>query len=358
MIHTNIQVSKKSLYYFAGGRRVWPQRVLLHDHLDGSMAMMPALPVLFAKSGKKYPFAGTLSEQYAQVKALFNNAQINIVEKFANTTGVMQSWETLALAAETYVSVRALQGYSYCEAMIAPQYHTFGGLTVPEVVAALIEGIKRGEEKYPTVEVNLIFAVGREIDPDLAVRLVDATGNCDRNYVVGIGLACDEAAHPPDKHIPMFKRAKELGFKTTCHAGEWVSTTPDFDRNLPVLLQNIHIALHTLQVDRIGHAIPLAYNDELIRHCIRYGIGIEGCPGSNLASKLIPNTSYLKIRKLLSLGVLYSLNPDDDLFLPTLDETFRLCDNEYNFSSKERELLLRNAWATRFGSRKKHVTEY
>ena len=337
--------------------RLWSQKVLLHDHLCGSITMMPILKKLFELSGKPYPFSGSLANQHKQVKRLFNNAQIDIVKKFSNTTGVLQTREALALAAENYVKVRAEQGFEYCEAMIAPQYQTFGGLRVTEVIEALIFGIKRGEAVYPKTEVNIIFTVGREIDPNLAVDLVNAASYCDREYVVGIGLACDEAAHPPEKHKKMFKRAKELGFKTTCHAGEWASAKPDYIRDEQALLNNIRTALFDLNADRLGHAIPLGRDEGLMTYVAANHIAVEGCPGSNLASGLIPNMRYLGIDKLLARGICYSLNPDDDLFLPSLDETFRLCDNEYHFSADQKMRLQENAWKAAFALRyrKDHV---
>lgn len=332
----------------------WPQKVLLHDHLSGSSTMMPILEKLHELNGKVYPFSGSLEEQHKQVKRLFKNAQIDIVKKFSHTTGVLQTREALMLAAENYVKARALQGFEYCEATIAPQYLTSHGLTVPQVVAALIEGIKRGEMVYPQMEVDFIFTVGREVEADEAVKLVNAAGECDRNYVVGIGLVCDEAAHPPEKHLKMFQRAKELGFKTTCHAGEWVSTKPDYRRDEAALLKNIRTALFDLKVDRLGHAIPLGHDEGLLTYVAANHIAVEGCPGSNLSSGLIPNMRYLEIDKFLARDIRYSLNPDDDLFMPSLDETFKLCDREYHFSEDQKIRLLMNAWRSCFGSRKTH----
>ena len=327
-------------------------RITLHDHLDGSRAILPVLRYLFELSGKPYPFLGSLNEQHAALKKVFEDPQVNIVEKFSNTTGVMQTRDTLALAAYSYVRERGKRGFRYCEATIAPQYHVFGGLTIQEVVRALIAGIDRGEAACPGIEVNLIFTVGREVDAEEAVRLVEAAAECDRRYVVGVGLACDEAAHPPEKHKPMFMRAKKLGFKTTCHAGEWVSTKPDYKRDEKALLKNVRTALFELEVDRIGHAIPLAYDPELAAHVAKERIGVEGCPGSNLTSKLIPDTKYLRIRELLDAGVRYSLNQDDDLFMPDLLQTFALCQREYQFTGEEIRNLEENAWRSRFGSRK------
>lgn len=100
----------------------WPQKAVLHDHLDGSVTLVPILPKLFELSGKKYPF-DPLGDIRGDMAKLFKDPQINIVQKFSNTTGVMQSKETLSLAAESYVRVRAQQGLEYCEATVAPQYH-------------------------------------------------------------------------------------------------------------------------------------------------------------------------------------------------------------------------------------------
>jgi adenosine deaminase len=345
----------------------WKQEVLLHYHGDGAKALMPALPRLFKMSGKPYPFTGDFDNQCRQVEELFANPQIDIVKRFANTTGVMQSRETLMLATMSWVRELAKQGYKYVEVTIAPQYHTFEGLSFQDVVAALIEGIKKGEAEYPGIEVNLLITFGREISPELAVCFVDATAQCDRKYAVGIDLACDENFHPPIKHIKIARRAKKLGFKLSLHAGEWASCSgrayvrdgeKDQDkinraeREKFRLLQNIAVTAMILKADHIGHAIALAECPELVEYVVENKIGIEWCPGSNLTSGLIPDMSFLKIRDLLHAGVLGSVHPDDDLFLPDQDKTFQLLHKEYDFSEEELNLLNRNAWLTRFGSRK------
>ncbi len=330
---------------------------LLHDHLDGSNTLLPVLPELFKLSNKRFPFGDfrSVSDYASKVKEVFKDPQVDIVQKFRNTTGVMQSKESLALAAYSYTCERAKQGFAYCEATIAPQYHRENGLTVAEVIEALVEGIKAGEKEFPGIEANLIFTIGREIAPEEGVRLVDEAAKCDRDYVVGVGLACDEAAHPPQKHIPAFRRAKELGFHRTVHAGEWVNLPPNApnpENDRPQLLENMRTAIVDLHAERIGHAIPLAYDKKVLGLVTDNGIGIEGCPGSNLSSGLIPNMSYLKIRDLITTH-LYTMNPDDDLFMPDLNETFALCDAEYHFTENEKQLMESAAWAMRFGKRKK-----
>jgi adenosine deaminase len=332
----------------------WPQTALLHDHGDGSKTVLSKLQELYKLAGLQFPLQGSssLPELYIKVRRWFHNSNIDIVKRFGLVTNVLQQHRSLVLFAQNYVSERAQQGYTYCEMTIAPQYHTKKGLTEKEVVSALIEGIKLGEKEYPKIEVNILFSIGREVASEEAVSLVNIAGECDRDYVVGIGLVCNEAAHPPEKHAAMFRRAKELEFYTTCHAGEWVDNNPDFERDLPLLLKNIRTAVVDLGVNRVGHATALAYDSELIKRVVDNQIGIEGCPGSNFDSGLIPDTACLKIRELLEANVIYSLHPDDDLFLPDLETTFALCDKEYRFTEEEKQKLLRNAWTAKFGGRK------
>lgn len=332
-----------------------------HLHLDGSEGLIPIFYDLHRLSRKPFGL-NPRKELKPQITQLFNNPHQGIVEVFKTTTDILQNPVTLFLATEQCVVFYARKGLKYIELTIAPQYLTRGdgiwrkGLSVKEAIEAMIEGIKSGENKAKLagndIEANLLISVGREISSEEAVKLVNIAGECDHNYVVGIGLVCDEAGHPPEKHISMFKRAKEWGFKTTCHAGEWTTVPPNFEKNLPSLLKNIKTAVIDLEVDRIGHATALAHDRELVKMIADKNIGIEGCPLSNLVCGAIPDLKSLKIRGLLEANVLYLLNPDDDIFMPDLDEVFQACNDVYNFTLEEKQQMRLNAWKTRFGNRK------
>ena len=60
----------------------------------------------------------------------------------------------------------------------------------------------------------------------------------------------------------------------------------------------------------------------------------------------------LKIRYLLEAKVLYSFNPDDDIFMPNLDESLAICNDTYHFTVQEINQMRQSAWLTRFGRRK------
>jgi|SRR3989344_1860696 len=332
---------------------------ILHDHLDGSRPLLNVLPQLWKlthKDNRPYPF-DLQRNHLDQVRRWFGNPlKGDIVSKFSLTTGVMQSRVNLHLATRAYVEERAKQGFKYCEITIAPQYHTYSGLSEKQVVEALISGIVAEEYLYPNIEVNLLLAVGREVDPAEAVRLINVFSECDRNYVVGVTLVCDEAKHPPEKHLPMYRRAKELGLKTAGHVAEWVHNpdiqNADLKRDLPQLIKNARTALIDLGIDRAEHLRILGHSAELMDLVAERNIGIAMCPSSYLNTELIADVKTLRIDRLLDANLRVSLHPDDDLFMEDMFEMFDRCDKAYKFTDEQKIKLRLNAWKSRFGNRK------
>ncbi len=329
-----------------------PVDCLLHDHGDGAYPLAIVLRDLFTMAGKAIPDNADL---VAQVRKKFQDPHADIIEAFSNTTGVLQTWDALFLAAHNHVVVRASQGIRYAEVMFAPQYHGFQGLTPKRAVEAIIAGIKSGEQKCPDIEVNFLAAIGRELSPEQAIELIKVFEECDRNYLVGIDWVCDEAAFPPERHIKSVRYAHDAGFPVDFHASEWVRgphDTPDFWRDLPQLVQNLNIAMRVMRCKRIGHGIALPYAPTLMRYALINQIGITGCPGSNLQGQNVPDLEALQITQMLDSGILWSMNPDDDFFQPDINEVYQACDRVYCFTAEQRMRMRLNAWKTRFGKRK------
>ena len=336
--------------------------ISLHNHLDGSYPMLSVLPELWRLThgrSKPYPF-NPWSNHHNQIKSWFNNPlKGDIVKKFSITTGVMQDMDTLYIAAKNFVEMRARQGFKYCEMIIAPQYHVFLGLSVKQVIGALIRGIKRAEMSYPGIEACLVLGIGREVSPEKAVELILEFGECeDREYIAGMTLVCDEAKNPPEKHKGAFSIAKILRFKTACHTGEWVhdpdNQEPDLHKDMPLLLKNCWTAVSELKVDRLEHARPLAYSIDLMKVVKDRNIGITSCPGSYACSGLLPNNDFkvLKLSDSLDFNLLITLDSDDDLFMDDINDVLAKCNQAYKFNDEQRLKLRLNAWKMRFGRRK------
>lgn len=338
----------------------WPQTALLHDHGDGAYPIGNILVQLQMMAGMR----PDPRQNYAQIyRQRFLNVHADIIEAFSHINKLLQTWDALYLAVWNHVVIRARQGFLYNEVMFAPQYHCFGGLTHKEVVEALVARIKKAEEENPGIEVNLIFAIGRELKQYKAIKLLKVLEQCDRRYVVGANIVCDENKFPPERHRKTIEYAGSAEINLEVHASEWVrrpKQVPDFQRNLPMLTKNLRVVLDLFKKfkskakKRIGHGIALPYDLESMRFVIDEQIGVTGCPGSNLQGKNVPDLRVLRIGEMLDRGVVWSMNPDDDFFQPDLNEVFQMCNDEYGFTEEEKRKLLLNPWISRFGNRREH----
>ena len=118
-------------------------KVLLHDHLDGGLR--PATIVELAASvGHELP--ATEPEALARwfVEAADSGSLERYLETFAHTVAVMQTAESLRrVAAECAVDLAA-DGVVYAEVRFAPEQHLERGLTLDEVVQAVLDGFAEG----------------------------------------------------------------------------------------------------------------------------------------------------------------------------------------------------------------------
>jgi adenosine deaminase len=312
---------------------------LHHDHIDGSRALIGVIESLYKIRGKTFPFADA-----AAWVAYFRNPQENIVEKFASACEAMQTRESLFMGGYAYGAYRASEGYGYVEAKFAPAYHTRGGLTIKKAAAAMVEGLKSAEGNFG-IKILPQLVINREADPEVGVEIAKIALEYDG--AVALDMACDEAAHPPEKH----RRAYELTFgskvRRDCHAGEWVGREPR-ESYRARLLQNVRTAISDLKCHGLGHAIPLADDPDLVKRVVGEGIRIAGCPLSNFACGLIKDVRELKIDELLDAGVIYTLNADDDLFLPPMEMVVSYCDKVYDFSAEQCRKLEENVFKGAF----------
>lgn len=291
---------------------------LLHDHIDGSQAMLEILPELYKQHNLVCPFTSL-----EEARIFFKDPQINIVEKFGSVTSVLQTKEALELAGYTYGKFRKSQGLKYVEGKFAPQYHT-KHLSLKEATNSMISGLQKAEKEFDITIVPQI-CIGREASPELGVDIAKIVLDYDGEVV--LDLACDEANHPPEKHLKAYQLTFGSKVIRDCHAGEWVNKIPhestqDYRNRL---LKNVKTAVYDLNCHSISHAIPLCDDMELIEYIVTNGIRVVGNPLSNLHCGLINHINELQIPKLLDLGVMYTVSVDDDLLFPSVEGLEQYC---------------------------------
>ncbi|MEW2168123.1 adenosine deaminase [Streptomyces sp. NPDC007084] len=283
-------------------------KAVLHDHLDGGLR--PATLVELAETvGHTLPTTDprALAEWYYE--AANSGDLVRYIATFEHTLAVMQSREGLLRTAEEYVLDLAEDGVVYAEVRYAPELMVNGGLTLPEVVEAVQEGLAAGMAKAAAagtpVRVGTLLCGMRMFDrtretADLAVAFRDAG-------VVGFDIAGAEDGFPPADHLDAFEHLRRESVPFTIHAGE--------AHGLP----SIHQALQVCGAQRIGHGVRITEDivdgklGRLAGWVRDRRIALEMCPTSNLQTGAAKSIAEHPITALRDLGFRVTLNTDNRL---------------------------------------------
>ncbi|MFD9389953.1 adenosine deaminase [Streptomyces sp. NPDC060000] len=283
-------------------------KAVLHDHLDGGLR--PATVVELAEQvGHTLPTTDPDELAAWYFEAANSGDLVRYIATFEHTLAVMQSREGLLRTAEEYVLDLAADGVVYGEVRYAPELMLNGGLTLPEVVETVQEGLAAGMAKAAAagtpVRVGTLLCGMRMFDrtretADLAVAFRDAG-------VVGFDIAGAEDGFPPADHLDAFEHLRRENVPFTIHAGE--------AHGLP----SIHQALQVCGAQRIGHGVRIT--DDIVDGKLGRlagwvrdrRIALEMCPTSNLQTGAAGSIAEHPITALKDLGFRVTLNTDNRL---------------------------------------------
>jgi adenosine deaminase len=283
-------------------------KAVLHDHLDG--ALRPAT-VLELADAVGHTLPTTDADELAAwfVEAAGSGDLVRYIATFEHTLAVLQTREGLLRAAEEYVLDLAADGVVYAEVRYAPELMLKGGLSLPEVVETVQEGLAAGMAKAAAggtpVRVGTLLCGMRMFDrtketADLAVAFRDAG-------VVGFDIAGAEDGFPAADHLEAFEHLRRESVPFTIHAGE--------AHGLP----SIHQALQVCGAQRIGHGVRItddivdAKLGRLAEWVRDRRIALEMCPTSNLQTGAATSIAEHPITALKDLGFRVTLNTDNRL---------------------------------------------
>lgn len=286
-------------------------KAVLHDHLDGGLR--PATLVeLAAEVGHTLPTTDPDELAAWYYEAANSGDLVRYIATFEHTLAVLQTREGLLRTAEEYVLDLAEDGVVYGEVRYAPELNVNGGLTLPEVVEAVQEGLAVGMAKAAAagtpVRVGTLLCGMRMFDrvreaADLAVAFRDAG-------VVGFDIAGAEDGFPPADHLAAFEHLRSESVPFTIHAGE--------AHGLP----SIHQALQVCGAQRIGHGVRITDDipdlaagklGRLAGWVRDRRIALEMCPTSNLQTGAATSIAEHPITALRDLGFRVTLNTDNRL---------------------------------------------
>lgn len=315
-------------------------KVLLHEHLDGGVR-----PETVIELARETGYAGLPTSDPEALAAWFHRGAqrgnlVEYLERFIHTTSVMQSREALERVAFEFMEDMATDGVVYVEVRFAPVFHIEKGLTMDEVVEAVIAGLSRGGNKFG-LPWGLILCAMRHRDDalvmaDLAIRWRD-------RGVVGFDLAGGEAGFPPKKHIDAFHAIHRANFNITIHAGEAYGS------------ESIWQALQWCGAHRLGHGTRLMDDVEydpdgrpkfgtLARYVLDHRIPLEMCLSSNVHTGACESLESHPFPVFFRAGFRVSLNTDDRLMSDTeLSKELRLATELFDLSIDDLERLALNS---------------
>ncbi|MCW2686101.1 MAG: adenosine deaminase [Mycobacterium sp.] len=315
-------------------------KALLHDHLDGGLRPATVLELAEDTGYEDLPATGadTLATWFRT--AAHSGSLVRYLEPFAHTVGVMQTPEALHRVAFECAEDLAADSVVYAEVRFAPELHIDRGLSLDEVVDAVLAGFADGEKAAAsggrTIKVRCLVtamrhaARSREI-AELAIRFRD-------KGVVGFDIAGAEAGYPPTRHLDAFEYMRSNNARFTIHAGEAFG------------LPSIHEAIAFCGADRLGHGVRIADDIEFApdgtAHLGRLAallrdkrIPFEMCPSSNVQTGAVKSIAEHPFDMLARLRFRVTVNTDNRLMSDTTmsQEMLRLVDAfGYGWSDLER----------------------
>jgi len=277
--------------------QAWP-KAELHVHLDG--CLRPQTVWELARSTRfSLPFASQAElERHLRVPRRCTLPEY--LEAFTYTVGVMQEREPIQRVAFEFVEDLAHDGVNYVEVRFAPSLHRQKGLSMAQVIEAVLEGLKQGSQATGTVA-RLICCAMRQEAPSLSEAVARVAADYQGAGVVALDLAGPEKGFPAEPHRAAFEYALDKDLHLTIHAGE--SCCPD----------NVSRAI-ALGAQRIGHGTFACRDPQVESLLAKTGVPLEVCPTSNLQiSGFIDDYAEHPIHRYLDAGITLTLNTDNRL---------------------------------------------
>jgi len=320
-------------------------KVLLHDHLDGGLRPQTVLE-LARETGYNGLPADNEEELTQRLTEGAHRGHLEIyLDAFRHTVGVMQTPEALRRVAAECAEDLAADGIVYAEVRFAPELHTERGLSLDEVVQAVLDGFRQGSEGRGITVYALLTAMrtaARSLEiAELAVRYRD-------QGVVGFDIAGAEAGWPPSRHLDAFQYIKRENFHITIHAGEGFG------------LPSIWEAVQFCGTERLGHGVRIVDDIQISQEgSVRLGrlsayirdrrIPLEMCPTSNVQTGAAPSIALHPIRLLRQLSFRVTVNTDNRLMSQvTLSSEFHRLVEEFGYGWTDIEWLTVNAMKSAF----------
>src|ERR1700742_1972522 len=293
-------------------------KALLHDHLDGGLRPATVLDLAGQIGYDELPATDVDGLATFFRTAAHSGSLVRYLEPFAHTVGVMQTPEALYRVAFECVEDLAADNVVYAEVRFAPELHIEQGLSLDEVVDAVLAGFADGEKAVGVdgrgITVRCLVTAMRH-----AAISLDIAGRAIRFHdmgVVGFDIPGAEAGYPPTRHLDAFEYMRNNNGRFTIHAGEAFG------------LPSIQEAISFCGADRLGHGVRIVDDIDVADDGeVRLGllasilrdkrVPLEMCPSSNVQTGAVASIAEHPFDLLARTRFRVTVNTDNRLMSDT-----------------------------------------
>jgi len=303
--------------------KAW-RKAELHCHLDGAVRASTA-EALATEQGLD------LRRPLRLVAPDECPSQAVYISYFDDAIAVLQTVAALERATLELCLDSAAENIDYLEVRWAPRLHLRNGLTVAEVIRAVLEGLAAA----PLKAVAIVCAMRHHAVED-NIALAKEAGRFAGKGVVGFDLAGDEVRYPAAPQRPAFEAARAAELRLTCHAGEAGDPA------------NVEEAL-ALGVERIAHGVIGARDPRIVERLRSEGTVLDLCPTANWKCKAVAGLAQHPLPALMRAGVRCTISTDSRTVADTsLSHEFQLA-SEMGLSDEELRRCNETAYEAKFG---------
>ncbi len=300
----------------------------LHVHLDGSLRLDTILD-LARKQNVKLPTFDR-GELFRMIYAgEVCNSLDDYLKAFDITLSVMQTEESLERAAYELAEDAWEENVRHLEVRYAPLLHTRAGLSLTQVVEAVLRGLRNAKRSFG-IRYGVILCGIRSMSAELSLRMAELAVAFKNRGVVGFDLAGSEVNNPAKTHYKAFQLILQNNINCTAHAGEAYGP------------ESIAQAVHACGAHRIGHGTRLIEDGDLLNYVNDHRIPLEVCPSSNIQTKAARSWEAHPVDFFVDYGLRVTINTDNRLITDTtVSKELLLCHRQYGWSLDQiKEILI------------------
>lgn len=303
-------------------------KIELHCHLDGSVRPHILEQLALAQGTSLTATGADLATKLIAPEEC--QSLLEYLERFDIVLPLLQEAPALELVAYDLIAQVAEENVTYIEVRFAPMLFVKGGLTISEIVEAILAGLKRGEVDFGVKSNALLCAMRHHSDERNQDVINSAKKHLGRG-VAGFDLAGDEASYPTALFAELVSLGVSQQIPVTLHAGEC---------GCP---QNVAESIR-LGATRIGHGIAIQKDPAVLQACLDNQTLVEMCPTSNFQTKAVLNLVDYPFKDFLDAGVKICINTDNrTVSNTTLTDEYMKLHQWYNIDYACMETLNHNA---------------